>query len=1601
MATITLNFNSVDYTSNKPTYGLKENYNSNAKFVNKTEVLRFDNSIYGIVRITISFTGNIDYGSVYFSNPNGGKVSSSTNIDGAYTTTSSVYVKDNIFYQNKSGGTTTYYVIVNSDPLTQSDSLFVSIALGKDTLAPSSSSVTIDFDCIVPIYKYTTKLHVYSPYDARDNELSKLSTILYSRISIDNWNVGTKVYNDELFGLPALPYFYGYGQNVYQVGDVIDRSYGFKTEYTIKSRLINTIFKSKPKITSKTSISLTYDPVIETSEACVTPLINRIGEITKIILSSSLLQPTQYRYYLGYNNTIKQESNDSVFTTYDFGEKKHIPITGSMHAINKVIQSITVYSTYWDPGILNAIKSGLASLPLLFPLLFPSFAEKVGEVVGSFLWDYLLGPLEKVVTSIFGELTLPSIVIPGWVPIVAAISAIIYMIYQLFKTRTEVLKEPCRQFLHHFTNTPYIELNCLLSRDKNLTIFNNGYYCDGVYFYQQTGSGIISKELSSCYTRTSNDPVMYENVYSLQADNPTLVTDFLKLMVLSYTSGNPMPKCGGNIYYSTYMSYDVTSSICCELEICLPYKVEFPSGMEWSCISVEDANLKLKERFDSAVAFMENKAQFNDLLPENDLGDLIAIFTHELKIENNPTLTGFYYDKRITETPNIGTKLYFDPCGCNKVLDGYYAVAGEKIGISDYLVFYHAVNGAVDRIYYMQSSNSTTTTTSEPILKTYLDYSSNWFLNGINSAVLSNYTYGIETNRQFNPNSMYNYNSNNNNNPLMVKGFINNLTKLEDNTWAPINDFKKYTGATESQITESNTGWYIPLIDWIDKDPFCYYKAQTITLNTEEVCDYLIKGSTLRGFNIVAVDSSLILTPTINEVNVTAHIYANGNGIIASYNCTTSASNAKTFIQFDNQIGKNDVINNIVLEILQPNPINKISYNPGTFTSCNLSASGFTLPSVTLISVSKLSSTTATVNGYVTSSGGVEVFDRGFVFGTSNNPTLSDSFVSADKGIGQFSSVIFPLNEFVLYYIRAYATNVMGTSYSNVLSYSSSNVCEPLSLTYVTHPDPGVYWVNFNGGGENCSSVQMEYSHNQISWTSNMSGCSSPFILTGLSDVDGTWYFRAKKICPSTGAFSDISNVISYEQSVPKVFLNCSNVDVSIIPGIQYPQPRPAHFRLNVSHTGNTIAEQTITVRLLTNIEDYEIIGTITIPYGSKSGSGDFYRRIDGVSVRLEDGETAAMWQIIDITNKNDFYYSDQMCPCAQKEIINVTNDDLSPETFNLFIRPVGVSSNCGSIIGQYSRDGIIWTDSSTGYMNCDVQYCIVEVPQTNGKWYFRCKSVCTDNSYSYSNVVTYLYCIENYLIRSIDRDSDSINFIVNYSDNLKYTTKLYGISSLSGQYSRDGNTWYDTGIPYNTVPESMIITPNMNYMANQYCDMSFSTNNYVLVWYFRIKKTCSNGNVIFSNQVSYTFSQSEFISNISFTEYPGSWGPRANDQLKVIINGHDLGTEGTISGVGYPNQMNLFATMSSVTRHPYWYDDTFSNLQMVNFDPTFLNIGQNIITLDSVNNNGGRNIFYMSFREYLIINNDLKYYINRGDAIGWDFCHGCEDSKTFIYPFN
>lgn len=153
------------------------------------------------------------------------------------------------------------------------------------------------------------------------------------------------------------------------------------------------------------------------------------------------------------------------------------------------------------------------------------------------------------------------------------------------------------------------------------------------------------------------------------------------------------------------------------------------------------------------------------------------------------------------------------------------------------------------------------------------------------------------------------------------------------------------------------------------------------------------------------------------------------------------------------------------------------------------------IPTVLTNGVLSKTSTSLTVGGNVTDVGTSAVYTRGICYSTAPNVTISNSVVVSGSGGGVFTATLNNLNPNIIYYIKAFATNKSGTSYSNEIS--SSTLGNLATLT--TLPITAISLTTANSGGIITNTGGGIISTKGIVWSTT----PNPTILLRTKTVDG------------------------------------------------------------------------------------------------------------------------------------------------------------------------------------------------------------------------------------------------------------------------------------------------------------------------------------------------------------------------------------------------------------------------------------------------------------------------------------------------------------------
>ena len=106
------------------------------------------------------------------------------------------------------------------------------------------------------------------------------------------------------------------------------------------------------------------------------------------------------------------------------------------------------------------------------------------------------------------------------------------------------------------------------------------------------------------------------------------------------------------------------------------------------------------------------------------------------------------------------------------------------------------------------------------------------------------------------------------------------------------------------------------------------------------------------------------------------------------------------------------------------------------------------IPTITTTTISDISAVSAVTGGNITSDGGSAVIARGVCWATSQTPTITNFKTTDGTGSGIFASSVIGLIPNTTYFVRAYASNSIGTAYGSSETFKTNSDI-PSILDYV------------------------------------------------------------------------------------------------------------------------------------------------------------------------------------------------------------------------------------------------------------------------------------------------------------------------------------------------------------------------------------------------------------------------------------------------------------------------------------------------------------------------------------------------------------------------
>ncbi|MBQ5912837.1 MAG: carboxypeptidase regulatory-like domain-containing protein [Bacteroidaceae bacterium] len=198
---------------------------------------------------------------------------------------------------------------------------------------------------------------------------------------------------------------------------------------------------------------------------------------------------------------------------------------------------------------------------------------------------------------------------------------------------------------------------------------------------------------------------------------------------------------------------------------------------------------------------------------------------------------------------------------------------------------------------------------------------------------------------------------------------------------------------------------------------------------------------------LATVETGAVSNIQSTQAQITGNIISLGNTDgLSQYGHVWNTKQSPTISNSKNQLGSTESTGtfNSTLTDLSPNTkyyvrsyaVNSVGTSYGNEVSFTTSYADVVLSTG---SINNITHNTATCNASITSKGGHTITEKGFCWGASSKPTLSNNSITSSSTSDTFSANISGLSESTTYHIRAYVKTEDGkTFYGNDVAFSTT-----------------------------------------------------------------------------------------------------------------------------------------------------------------------------------------------------------------------------------------------------------------------------------------------------------------------------------------------------------------------------------------------------------------------------------------------------------------------------------------------------------------------------------------------------------------------------------
>ena len=595
-------------------------------------------------------------------------------------------------------------------------------------------------------------------------------------------------------------------------------------------------------------------------------------------------------------------------------------------------------------------------------------------------------------------------------------------------------------------------------------------------------------------------------------------------------------------------------------------------------------------------------------------------------------------------------------------------------------------------------------------------------------------------------------------------------------------------------------------------------------------------------------------------------------------------------------------------------------YDGNSFVNLIGGSASLALPAISSTTGAYSITTSSAISGGVVSSdGGSTVYSRGIVWGTSTGPTIALVTKTTDgTGVGTYTSTMTGLTSGVTYYVRAYATNNIGTKYGTEISFNSLQALATLATTTTAYPTSATTAlsggsISYNGGATvTASGVVWSTTTNptiDLTTKTSVGATSGTFTssITGLTS--GVTYYLRSYATNSVGTSYGAEITFTAGLRVPTI---ATTSQVSIIDSTRATSGGNITLDGGTPITASGLVWSTTsnpTIDLTTKTTDGAITGTFTSTItGLTKGVTYYVRSYATNSVGTSYGPNITF-------TLNSYSYSFVIDYNGMYYIVSVYKFDGNAWTY-VSASPTG--NYTGSYVGQlnnkyysliynpnagvnslYSFNGTTWSPVTTSGITPNFG---MYLGLFGNKVYF----------YGYNNSLYSTYSFDGANWQTINTTGSGPSNIGNYLGNFNNVSYYTGFNGYYPYYvySFNGTTWTQTSI-----------STNMNsYYSYEFIGQIGNTS------YLRLYNGSSSYNYYTFNGTSFTSWTPSGLPNIPSNSISFNYLGVLNNKLYTCITYYDYAIGASVykfysfDGTSFTNLPNITKPGSSFGGFPSYF---------------------------------------------------------------------------------